>query len=141
MLYLDTCVLLAVLTPEAHSAMAVAFLQQASTALAISAWSVTELHSALGLKVRTGALSLEQAEAVLEGFERSLAPALLVLEVEPQDFRNADACLRGADALHLAIASGRGATLCSLDAPFVAAALELGLEAQLLGTGDSPGGK
>ena len=33
----------------------------------------------------------------------------------------------------LAIASGRGATLCSLDAPFVAAAKQLGLEAQLLG--------
>ena len=48
MLYTDTCVLLAVLTPEAHSA--------------------------LGLKVRTRALSQAQAEA---------------------DFRNANACLRG----------------------------------------------
>jgi hypothetical protein len=48
MLYLDTCVLLAALTPEAHSTTAVAFLEQASAALAISAWSVTELHSALG---------------------------------------------------------------------------------------------
>lgn len=52
MLYLDTCVLLAVLTPEAHSAMAVAFLQQASTALAISAWSLTEL---LGIASSRGA--------------------------------------------------------------------------------------
>jgi uncharacterized protein len=43
MLYIDTCVLLAVL-------------------------SVTELHSALGLKVRTKALSPAQAEAVLQGF-------------------------------------------------------------------------
>ncbi len=70
----------------------------------------------------------------------ALAPGLLVLEPEPQDFRNANACLRGwstslraADALHLAIASGRGASLCSLDAPFVAAAQQLGLDAQLLG--------
>ena len=70
MLYIDTCVLLAVL-------------------------SVTELHSALGLKVRTKALSQAQAEAVLQGFERSLAPGLLMLELEPQDFRNANACLRG----------------------------------------------
>jgi predicted nucleic acid-binding protein len=31
--------------------------------------------------------------------------------------------LFAADALHLAIASGRGATLCSLDAPFAYAAL------------------
>jgi hypothetical protein len=83
---------------------------------------------------------------VLQGFASSLAPALLVLELEPQDFGNADACLRGwttalraGDALHLAIASGRGASLCSLDAPFVTAARQLGLDAQLLGTGDSPG--
>jgi predicted nucleic acid-binding protein len=44
--------------------------------------------------------------------------------------------LRAGDALHLAIASGRGATLCSLDAPFVAAAQQLGLDAQLLGAGE-----
>ena len=142
MLYIDTCVLLAVLTPEVHSPTAAAFLAQARAPLAISSWSVTELHSALGLKVRTKALSPSQAEAVLQGFERGLAPGLLVLELEPQDFRNADACLRGwttslraADALHLAIASGRGASLCSLDAPFVAAAHQLGLDAQLLGAG------
>jgi predicted nucleic acid-binding protein len=94
--------------------------------------------------VRTKALSPSQAEAVLQGFERNLAPGLLVLTLEPQDFRNANACLRGwtttlraADALHLAIASGRGATLCSLDAPIVAAAQQLGLEAQLLGAGNA----
>ena len=140
MLYLDTCVLLAVLLPEAHSAAAVAFLEEARAPLAISAWSITELHSALSLKVRTRALSQAQAEAVMQGFERSLAPGLLVLQLEPQDFHNADACLRGwtttlraADALHLAIASGRGATLCSLDGPFVAAAQQLGLEVRLLG--------
>jgi predicted nucleic acid-binding protein len=145
MLYVDTCVLLAVLMPEAHSTTAAAFLEQASAPLAISSWSITEIHSALGLKVGTKALSPSQAEAVLQGFERSLAPGLLELELEPQDFRNANACLRGwrsslraGDALHLAIASGRGATLCSLDALFVAAAQQLGLDAQLLGAGEGP---
>jgi predicted nucleic acid-binding protein len=124
--------------------VAAAFLAQARAPLAISNWSITELHSALGLKVRTKALSPSQAEAVLQGFERNLAPGLLVLTLEPQDFRNANACLRGwtttlraADALHLAIASGRGATLCSLDAPFVAAAQQLGLDAQLLAAGNA----
>ena len=123
MLSIDTCVRLAVLLPEMHAAAAATFLEEASAPLAISSWSVTELHAALGLKVRTKALSQAQAETVLQGYERSLAPGLLVLELEPQDFRNANACLRGwstslraADALHLAIASGRGATLCSLDA-------------------------
>ena len=106
MLYIDTCVLLAVLMPEVHSAVAAAFLEKASAPLAISSWSVTELHSALGLKVRTKALSQAQAETVLQG---------------------------------LAIASGRGATLCRLDAPFVAAAQQLGLDAELLAAGEKPG--
>jgi hypothetical protein len=43
MLYLDTCVLLAVLLPEVHSALVV--------------------------KVRTGSLTLDQADRVLQTFE------------------------------------------------------------------------
>ena len=139
MLYLDTCVLLALLTPEVHSPAASAFLEQAAETLAISPWSATELHSALALKVRTGALSATEADRVLEVFARSIAPGLLWLNLEADDFRNANACLRGwstslgaADALHLAIAAGRGATLCSLDAPFVHAAQQLGLAALLI---------
>jgi predicted nucleic acid-binding protein len=139
MLYLDTCVLLALLTPEVHSAAASAFLEQAAESLAISPWSATELHSALALKVRSGALSTTDADRVLEVFESSLAPGLLWLDLEADDFRNANACLRGwstslraADALHLAIASGRGATLCSLDVPLVQAAQQLGLAALLI---------
>ncbi|AFY29590.1 type II toxin-antitoxin system VapC family toxin [Cyanobium gracile] len=94
MLFVDTCVLLAALIPEHHSDAAATFLEEAPAPLAISPWSATELHSALGMKVRTGALSPLQAEAVLEGFERSLAPGFLILEVQPQDFRNADAWMR-----------------------------------------------
>lgn len=139
MLYLDTCVVLAVLTPEIHTQAATAFVEQTTETLAISPWTTTELHSALALKVRTGALNAAEADRVLAGFEQTLAPALLCLALDAQDFCNANACLRGwstslraADALHLAIASGRDATLCSLDAPFVRAAQELGLSAQLL---------
>ena len=145
MLVLDTCVLLALLTPEVHSQSATAFVEEASEALAISPWSITELHSALALKVRVGALSAAEADGVLDGFERSLAPALLLLDLQDQDFLHANACLRGwgtslraADALHLAIAAGRGATLCSLDAPFVKAAQLLGLPALLIGGKATP---
>ena len=46
--------------------------------------------------------------------------------------------IRVHDALHLAIAAGRGATLCSLDAPFVKAARLLGLPALLIGDKDTP---
>jgi hypothetical protein len=43
MLYLDTCVLLALLTPEIHSSAAVAFVQAAAAPLAISPWSAAGL--------------------------------------------------------------------------------------------------
>jgi uncharacterized protein len=140
MLYLDTCVLLALLAPEIHTQAATAFLEQTTDTLAVSPWCVTELHSALALKVRSGALHAAEADRVLAGFEQTLAPGLLWLDLDAQDFRNANACLRGwcttlraADALHLAIASGRDATLCSLDTPFVRAAQQLGLSALLIG--------
>jgi hypothetical protein len=45
--------------------------------------------------VRTKALSQVQAGAVLQGFERSLGSGLQLLELEWQDFLNANACLRG----------------------------------------------
>jgi uncharacterized protein with PIN domain len=98
MLYLDTCVLLALLTPEVHSPAASAFLEQAPETLAISPWSATELHSALALKVRTGALSTTEADRVLEVFESSLAPGVLWLDLEADDFRNTPMPVCGAGA-------------------------------------------
>lgn len=53
MLYLDTCVLLVLLTAEFHSVAAAAFLEPVTDALAIRSWTITEWHSALLLKVRT----------------------------------------------------------------------------------------
>ncbi len=52
----------------------------------------SDAGTALGLKVRTNAPSTSPAEAVLLGFERSQSPALM--ELEAQDFRPANACLR-----------------------------------------------
>ena len=141
MLYLDTCVLLALLLPEPHSECATRFLEQASEQLLISPWCSTELHSALGFRVRTGSLSTGDAERVIQVYDRELVPALVMVQLESADFANADVCLRGwrtslraGDALHLAIAAGRGACLCSLDQAFVRAALQLKLEARLINT-------
>ena len=66
MIYLDTCVLLAL--------------------------------SALALKVRTGDFTTDEADRVIEGFESSLAPVLLWLDLEADDFRNANASACGAAA-------------------------------------------
>lgn len=91
--------------------------------------------------MRTGGLSTDDAERVIQVYDRELVPALVMVPLESADFANADACLRGwrtglraGDALHLAIAAGRGACLCSLDQSFVRAALRLKLEARLINT-------
>ena len=81
MLYIDTCVLLALLTPEVHSAEANAFMAQAKAPLAISSWSVTELHSALGLKVRSKALNQAQAEIILQGLSAAWRRACCCLNL------------------------------------------------------------
>lgn len=73
MLYLDTCVVLALLTPEIHTQAATAFVEQTTETLAISPWTTTELHSALALKVCTGALNAAEADRVLAGLAQPLA--------------------------------------------------------------------
>ena len=109
--------------------------------MAVSSWCETELTSALGLKIRTSQLTAHQAEAVLFTYQNDMAPALEQFPLEERDLLNANGCLRGwsmalraADALHLAIAAGRGATLCSLDRVLVGAAWGLGFEAYLIPT-------
>ncbi len=44
--------------------------------------------------MRTGALSATEPDLVLEVFASSLAPGLLWLNLEADDFGNANACLR-----------------------------------------------
>ena len=109
--------------------------------MAGSRWCETELTSALGLKIRTNQLTAHQTEAVLFTYRNDMVPALEQFPVEERDFLNANGCLRGwstalraADALHLAMAAGRGATLCSLDRVLVQAARDRGFEADLIPT-------
>ena len=50
MIYLDTSVVVALLTPEASSPGALEWLEQCRDTLISSDWLITETHSALGLK-------------------------------------------------------------------------------------------
>ena len=59
MIYLDTSVVVALLTPEERSAQALD-------------WLITETHSALGIKQRHYGLSSEARQAVGDQFERLL---------------------------------------------------------------------
>jgi predicted nucleic acid-binding protein len=139
MRYVDTSVLLAYLTHEARSACAEAFMQSSGAPLGVSSWVETELLSALGVKIRTGQLDRELATEVYRTYRHDVTPHLRHLAVEEADQRNAARLLEGwptglraGDALHLAIAAGQGAMVCTLDRGMAEAAGVLGVHAFLL---------
>lgn len=139
MRYVDTSVLIAYLTPEAHSSVAQAFMQSTGDRLAISSWSEVELLSALGVKLRTRQLTDVQANDVANSYSRLVAPHLDRLGVDDMDHRNAalllsgwNTALRAGDALHLAIAAGHGAVVYTFDRGLVSAGGVLGIPVVLL---------
>ncbi len=123
MLYLDTSVLVAAITPEAESRRVQSWLRSVGSGdLAISNWVATEFASALSIKVRTGVLTMSQRENAARIFESVAGSTFQRFAIDPKHFElakrfcnNVAAKLRGGDALHLAVASDNRATLCTLD--------------------------
>ncbi len=123
MLYLDTSVLVAALTPEPGTATVQQWLaRQPPEELHISDWVTTEFSSALSIKLREGQIGPEDRASALAMFTTLTEDSLSVLPVNPANFhtaaRFADQAgigLRAGDALHLAVASAHGAAICTLD--------------------------
>ena len=130
MLYLDTSVLVAALTPEAQTPHIQQWLaEQDATALHISDWIINEFSSALSLKLRSAQLDDAQRARALATFTTLLEESIAVLPVAREAFRTAARFtdqagigLRAGDALHLATASAHGATLVTLDQKLLQAA-------------------
>lgn len=139
-LYLDTSVLVSALTHETSTPRVNAWLRaQAPATLLISEWTHTEVASALSIKLRTGAITLEARANAANGFARLAADSLPTLAVTGEHFEiAADFAaqhalgVRAGDALHLAIARHSGLTLATLDNRMADAALALGIPAQRL---------
>jgi predicted nucleic acid-binding protein len=134
-IYLDTSVVVALLTPEALSARALEWLEQCRDTLISSDWLITETHSALGLKQRHHGLSPEARQAAAEHFERLLQSGVELRSLDRGRFRQAAVLLqdpalglRAGDALHLAMAlHSRCSHLASFDGRMRHAAAALGL--------------
>ena len=139
-LYLDTSVLVCALTNEAETSCIQAWLATQDPAqLIVSDWVVTEFSSALSIKLRTGQIALADRAAALTMFTRLLADSLEVAPIERDQFRAAARFadqhglgLRAGDALHLAICSDHGATLCTLDRRLAEAGVQLGVATLLV---------
>lgn len=135
MIYLDASLIVALLVPEAHSERADSwFARQATGSLFISGWVVTEVSSALSLKLRTEQLSLDRRAAALTAWNVLREASFLTLAVTDEHFEQAariadryDLGLRGGDALHLAIARDAGCRVATFDKRMSDAALQFGI--------------
>lgn len=139
MIYTDTSVWVALLTPEAGTARVEQWFEPMSETLVSADWTLTEFHSAIAIKARTGQLLGDQAKEVLAFFEQLSAGGLTLIPVSRAAYRAAAALvddyqqgLRGADALHIAVAQELGIQrFATLDRNQAANAQRLGLTLEL----------
>ncbi|MDE2111663.1 MAG: type II toxin-antitoxin system VapC family toxin [Alphaproteobacteria bacterium] len=140
MLYLDTSLLVSVLTNEAETRRMQAWLAaQAPDNLAVSEWVATEFSAALSIKLRTGQIADVHRADALAVFAQLRADSFILLPISAVEFRTAarfadqyELGLRAGDSLHLAVCANHGATLCTLDRRLGHAGTALGVKTILL---------
>lgn len=133
-LYLDASVLVSLLARDASTPRAYALLRSQSPVLLVSDFAAAEFASALGRRVRTGELTVEDGRAAFANFDLWAARAARRVETTAADvgaaeefLRRLDLNLRTPDALNIAIAQRTEAALATFDEKMGTAARELGV--------------
>jgi len=135
MVYLDTSVVVALLTVEPKTTAVAEWFRSLDEPPTSSDWLLTEFASALSIKARAGRLSDAQAKRVRKEFDALISGGLRLVPVGRSAFqRAADLVsqhrygLRSGDSLHLAFALESGAgELATLDATLARNAKRNGL--------------
>lgn len=111
MVYVDTSVLVALLTNEAAASRITQWYSEETRPLISGDWCVPEFASALALKQRTAQLTQKQGNIAWKVFTGFCSSALRLLPLERDVFakaaqlvRASHTGLRAGDALHLALA-------------------------------------
>lgn len=123
MVYIDTSVIVPLLTLEPSSETITAWFASLQELPVSSDWLLTEFASAISIKLRTGQLSGAAAKAVHNEFQLLASSGLRLGPVSRTAFKAAAGMaqahlhgLRSGDALHLAVAQEMGATsIATLD--------------------------
>ena len=123
MVYVDTSVVVALLTLEPSTEAVVAWFSELNEIPVSSDWLLTEFSSAISIKVRTGQLADVDSKVVHREFKALLSGGLRLVSVSRLAFKAAADLtqshlhgLRSGDSLHLAIAQEYGArTIATLD--------------------------
>lgn len=115
MIYVDTSVWVALLTSEPTTRSVKHWFADTQHNLVSADWTLTEFHSAIAIKIRTGQLTTDQASAVFELFEQLSNDGVNWVAVSRRAFRIAavlvdahESGLHTAGALHLAVAQELG---------------------------------
>ena len=111
MVYVDTSVLVALLTNEATAERIANWLAEEARPLVSGDWCMTEFASALALKQRTSQITSKQSNTAWKVFIQFCEGHLRLLPLDREVFsqaaqlvRNSKNGLRAGDALHLALA-------------------------------------
>ncbi len=131
---LDASVIVALLTADALTPRALAFLHTDALALIISDFAAAEVASVIARQVRTRDLTEAEARAAFDSLDQLTRTYAQLVETTPGDIaaatgfiRRLDLTLRAPDAINIAIAQRLGIALATFDTGMAACASKLGV--------------